>query len=217
MRDTLQKLRVNLSHRFSVEGIQQLMNRRRDSDSDTSLSDAQLLVGSIDSASYFADLYERHVDAVLGFHYRRTGCAQTAADLTAETFAEAFDSRRRFRDLGVPAAAWLFTIARRQLNRFVRHEAVRTKYRRRFRVPSYALDSEDLERVDALVDFENLREELRRAIESLPDGQAEAVRLRVGEQLAYPEVADRLGCSEQAARARVSRGLIRLAELMEPQ
>jgi RNA polymerase sigma factor (sigma-70 family) len=179
-------------------------------------SDAELLVRSSggDSAP-FAELYERHVEAVMAFHHRRTGCAQTAADLTAETFAAAFVSRKRFRDTGAPARAWLFTIARRQLNHFVRSEKVRDKYRRRLGISALMLDSSDIDRVEELADFEDARGRLREALASMPPAQAAAVRLRVGDELSYMEVAERLGCSEPAARARVSRGLILLADLME--
>ena len=92
-------------------------------------TDAALLrTGTADS---FSELYERHAEAVLVFFMRRVGCAETAADLTAETFAAAFDSRHRFRDVGAPGRAWVFTIARRQLGRFVRREKVADRARRR--------------------------------------------------------------------------------------
>lgn len=109
-------------------------------------TDAQLLIESADHPDLFALIYERHVDAVLAYFFRRTGCAQTAADLTAETFAQAFTSRGRFTDTGAPARA---------------------------------------------------------------------VRMRVGLDMAYSDVAGRLGCSEGAARVRVSRGLTTLAMLLE--
>jgi DNA-directed RNA polymerase specialized sigma24 family protein len=41
--------------------------------------------------------------------------------------------------------------------------------------------------------------------------QRNALRMRVVEELEYPEVARRLQASEEAARARVSRGLRQLA------
>src|SRR5919206_3470956 len=59
----------------------------------------------------FGLFYERHVREVLGFMMRRTGEPETAADLTAETFAAAIVARRRFRPDGAPAGAWLFAHA----------------------------------------------------------------------------------------------------------
>ena len=45
------------------------------------------------------------------------------------------------------------------------------------------------------------------AVEGLPSPQRRALELRVVQQLSYDEVAGRLGCSQNAARLRVSRAL----------
>jgi RNA polymerase sigma-70 factor (ECF subfamily) len=163
----------------------------------------------------FAELYCRHAKGVLSYHLRRTGCPQTAADLTAETFAQVFASRRRFRDIGAPAQAWIFTIARRQLGRYVRSERVRRKYRDRLGMQEIEVGDADLERIEQLVDFEPLRRDLLTALAEVPETQASALRLRIGEQLPYSQVASALGCSEQATRALVSRGLKQLHVALE--
>ena len=177
-------------------------------------SDAELLSDGTDPAAAFALLYERHVEDLLRYFVRRTGCAQTAADLTSETFAAALQSRHRFRDTGAPGRAWLFTIARRQLARFIRTEQVADRARRRLGLERLALSETDIERVEQLVDMEPIGAELRRAVNDLSAGQLEAVELRVAQGLPYATVAARLGCSEGAARVRVSRGLVALAEAM---
>ena len=178
-------------------------------------SDAELLVASASDDDAFSELYRRHAAAVLAYHYRRTGCAHTAADLTAETFAQAFSSRRRFHDTGAPGRAWLFVLAQRQLGRFARRERVSERYRRRLQLEPVALSNDDVERIEAMADLDALRPALDAALAQLPTPQAEAVRLRVGLDLPYSEVARRLGCTEGAARVRVSRGLVRLADLLE--
>lgn len=176
-------------------------------------TDAELIVeAGEDEGSAFAELYRRHADDVLRYFLRRTGDAQTAADLTSETFAAALGSRRRFRDTGAPARAWLFKIAERQLGRFIRTERVSDRARRRAGMPRLELSPDDIERVERLVDLTATASVLRRAVDALPRGQAEALRLRVAEGLPYREVASRLGCSEGAARVRVSRGLTALAD-----
>jgi RNA polymerase sigma factor (sigma-70 family) len=53
------------------------------------------------------------------------------------------------------------------------------------------------------------------ALAELGPEQREAVRLRVVDELGYPAIADRLGISEQAARARVSRGVRALAGALD--
>lgn len=180
-----------------------------------SLSDAALLRDAADDPEAFGEFYDRHAQAVLGFLFRRTDSADTAADLCAETFAAAFVQRRRFRDTGAPARAWLYGIARNLLSHYVRRQRVSDRYRRRIGVPAMELTDHDLERVEELADIEPYRSALREAIEELPDKLADAVVLRIGHDLPYVEVATRLGCSEGAARVRVSRGLARLADRLE--
>jgi RNA polymerase sigma-70 factor, ECF subfamily len=50
---------------------------------------------------------------------------------------------------------------------------------------------------------------------ALSAGEREAITLRIVEEREYPDVAARLRCSEQAARARVSRALRHLAVVIE--
>jgi DNA-directed RNA polymerase specialized sigma24 family protein len=90
-------------------------------------SDAELLRGSVQDPELFRIFYDRHVLALLSFFYRRTASAQQAADLTAETFAEAFLSRGRYRDTGAPARAWLLGIARHELGRSIRRQRLRPR------------------------------------------------------------------------------------------
>lgn len=68
---------------------------------------------------------------------------------------------------------------------------------------------------EELVDAAQWRSALNEALAQLTTAERDAVRLRVIEQLDYPTVAAQLRCSEQAARARVHRGLTRLAATLE--
>ena len=61
-----------------------------------------------------------------------------------------------------------------------------------------------------------MRRELSAALASLSDPVRSAVQLRIVEELPYAEVARSLRISEPAARARVSRGLAALADLLDP-
>src|SRR6266581_2467895 len=87
---------------------------------DTAFDDDDLLALSLRHPEAFAALYRRHAEELLHFFARRTLDPEAAAELTAETFAEAFASRASFRDRGAGAGGWLFGIARHQLSRFYR-------------------------------------------------------------------------------------------------
>lgn len=94
-------------------------------------TDAQLLADSGQDAEAFGIIYDRHVRAMLGYFYRRTLCAEMAADLASETFAAAFLQRRKYRDTGAPTRAWLVGIGRRQLANALRRQQVETRARER--------------------------------------------------------------------------------------
>ena len=174
-------------------------------------TDTELLLDSREDPEAFGALYRRHAEDILRFFARRTLDPEAAAELTAETFAQAFASRGSYRDQGVDGVAWLYGVARNQMGRFFRTGRVDAAARRRLGMPERDLPSEDYERIEELVDFAPLREALADALETLTGDQRDAMRLRVIEGLSYREVASKLKCTEDNARQRVSRGLRGLA------
>jgi len=178
-------------------------------------TDTELLTASRVDPAAFVELYRRHAEDLLRYFARRTLDPESAAELTAETFAEAFASRARYRDTGANGVAWLYGIARHQLGRYFRNGRVDAAARKWLALPPRALPSEDYERIEDLIDFAPIRAALIDALETLGEDQREALRLRVIDGLPYPDVAARLQCGEGAARQRVSRGLRRLALVLQ--
>jgi RNA polymerase sigma-70 factor (ECF subfamily) len=178
-------------------------------------TDAELLIASRDDPHAFRELYDRWADRLLAYLYRRTLDAEVAGDLLAETFAVAFDRRRRFRDVGRPGANWLYGIAAKELSHWYRRQAVEQRAVRRMAIEVPALDDESIARIEALDDMESHRTALAAALERMGPGERHAVQLRVVEEMDYAEIASALRCTEAAARTRVHRGLARLNRLME--
>lgn len=138
-----------------------------------------------------------------------------AADLTAETFARAWEHRGQFRGVTErEAGGWLYAIARRQLVGFERRGVVEERAVARLAGWEPQVSEDEHERVEDLADVGRLRAELSRALKELPPPARLAVRLRVLDGLDYRQVAERLGMNEPAARARVSRALRELQALM---
>jgi RNA polymerase sigma factor (sigma-70 family) len=180
-------------------------------------SDSELLTVSATEPAAFAVLYGRHAEDLLRYFARRTLDPEAAAELTAETFAQAFASRATYRDTGANGVAWIYGVAKHQLGRFFRSGRVDVAARRRLGMPERELPPDDYERIEDLVDFAPMRSAIADALESLREDHRDALRFRVIEQLSYPEVARRLSCSEDNARQRVSRGLRRLALVLQEQ
>jgi RNA polymerase sigma-70 factor (ECF subfamily) len=164
----------------------------------------------------FAHFYEEHVESLLAYLARRVYDADVALDLAHETFAQAYLARQRFRgSTDAEAAAWLYGIARRLLARYFRRSAVELRALRRLGLQAPRLDDAEEARLRDVADLDQLRAALRPELERLSREQRDALRLRVVDELPYSAVALRLGISEQAARARVSRGLKVLARALD--
>jgi RNA polymerase sigma factor (sigma-70 family) len=180
------------------------------------LTDEDLLVASVAQPDRFVTFYDRHARGLLAFFARRTYDPQVAADLTAETFAQAFAGRAGFRNPGPGSAvAWLYTIGHRQLNRFIKRRRVESQWRDRLGMQSLPVDADALERAEDLIDLEAVRAQVATALEGLKKDLREAVALRVIDGRSYADVARLTGCSEQVARQRVSRALKILAKDLE--
>jgi RNA polymerase sigma factor (sigma-70 family) len=172
-------------------------------------SDAALLRTA--DAQAFGVLYGRHAAAVHDWFARRVAWA--AADLTAETFARAWLSRRRFSDeRDGTALPWLLGIARNVLRESARADRVETAARRRLGLPLVVAEDDGFTDVD---DRLSPQPSLRAALEELPPHERRALELRVVDELPYDDVARSLRIRPAAARLRVSRALRRLASVKE--
>jgi RNA polymerase sigma factor (sigma-70 family) len=171
-------------------------------------TDAELLKAARNDPEAFRELYERYAAWMRAWFLRHTSSDSAALDLTAETFAQAWNASRRFRDeAGGSAAPWLFGIARNLLRQYHKHNRIETAARQRLGIPVAFAECEDYERVDERDEAIVLGPRLRSGVRSLPSEQRRALQLRVVHGLPYEEVAGRLGCSQNAARLRVSRAL----------
>jgi RNA polymerase sigma-70 factor, ECF subfamily len=178
-------------------------------------TDTELILASRADPQAFRELYDRWAERLLAYFYRRVLDPEVAADLLAETFAVAYERRRRFRDLGRPGASWLYGIAAKELSHYFRRQAVELRAVRRLGIAVPALDQESAAAIEALIDLDEHRTSLAAAIAGMSGSERDAVALRIVAELPYDEIAARLRCSEAAARTRVHRGLARLNNLME--
>lgn len=160
-------------------------------------------------ADAIVELYRRLRPRLVHFFLRRTRDLDTAFDLVGETFTRAVEHARRFRG-GTDADPWVWGIARNVLAEHVRRD----------RVQQRGLQRLALERPETSAELPEDRagDEPGPAVQALTAlvvDQRDALHLRVVEQLDYDIVARRLGISEPTARARVSRGLRKLALSLE--
>ena len=163
-------------------------------------------------------LYARHHDELLLFLVRRTADVEVALDLWSETFAQAVAGRRKFRGTSeAEEAGWLYSIARNQLARYFRRGYAEKRALQKLGLERPPADHELLAEIAQRARLDVLRQELNVAMATLSEPVRDAVRLRVVDEMPYLKVAQTLRISEQAARARVSRGLSALADALDAQ
>lgn len=163
-------------------------------------------------AGEFDDLYRRESEGILVFLARRTFDPEVALELTAETFAQAYLGWRGVRGSSrQERQAWLYTIARRRLSRYLRRGRVERRALMRLGIQTPVAHEDDVALIEERAGLAQLRAALSGELERLSADQRRALELRIVQEQPYAAVARDLGISELAARARVSRGLRALA------
>ena len=142
----------------------------------------------------FGELVRRYMRSAYSVARSVTGSHEDAEDAAQESFMVAL---QRLDDCRSPErfGAWLITIVRNRSRNLVRRESLRQTDA----IPLSARSS----RPTPERDFEQLevREELRRALEALPDVQRDVVLLHDYEGWKHREIADRLGIPSGTVRS----------------
>ena len=176
----------------------------------TEPTDAALVAAARRAPAAFDALYRRYVPAVYRYVRARVATTDDAEDITAVTFMSALQSLDRYEERGL-FAAWLFTIARRQI---VAHR------RAGARGPAEPLDdaAHRLAATDGEPDAAAVedRDALRAALSRLSPDQREAITLRFYGGLRVLEVAAVLGKDESAVKMILHRGLRKLRDGLAP-
>jgi len=146
----------------------------------------------------FQELLDAHADSVIGFLRGFVGPTD-ADDCFQETFLAALRAYPRL-EHGGELRAWLMTIAR---HKALDHHRAVARRPRPVAEPPEPSTSNGHGSVSEAAEAAELWE----VVASLPEGQRSAVALRYAGGLRYREVGVALGCSEEAARRRVSDGL----------
>src|SRR3954471_7304633 len=147
---------------------------------------------------------------VFNFAYKFVGKHDEAEDLTQDIFLKIFKALRTF-DRRANFQTWIISISR---NLCIDHYRSVRKERQTI---ARDVDSSDLQPATpergpyAMAEHQDLRAQLRQALETLPVTLRTAVVLRDLQELSYQEIADRLGLPEGTGKSRINRGRIELA------
>ena len=146
-------------------------------------------------ASAFDVLVLRHQKSIQRVCYRFTGNAEDAADLTQEVFVKAYRSLPKFR--GTSAfSTWLYRIA---VNACLSFKAARKN-----RTEEWDEDHDVVAEgpgVEEMVDARMSADQVRKALDTLPEKQRLNVIMKVLEERTHAEVAEILGSNVGTVKA----------------
>lgn len=170
------------------------------------------LIGDGDHSA-FAELFERHAQAVWNYAYRLTASWAEAEDVAGAVYLTLWRRRRDVRIVNDSARPWLLKVT----NTLVRNE--RRRLARFLRaLPRLASPEVGRDHAEDLSDRTASRTKLERvlqAVRRLPPAEREAVEYCALGQMRVPDAAALLGITEAAVRSRLSRARARLHTLTD--
>ena len=177
------------------------------------MGDAELIEASWQDPERFGELFERYYEMIFRYAVRAVGPSD-GADVAAEVFTLAFESRTRFDPAYRSAGPWLFGIAANVVGEVLRRRFRSGRAFGRLSPPGSEPDTADgvADRVDA----ERTRPLLAAALGSLRPEELDVLLLAALGELSYPEIAGALGIPIGTVRSRLHRARQKLRNQIEP-
>jgi RNA polymerase sigma-70 factor (ECF subfamily) len=166
-----------------------------------------------DQAAWDA-IVRQHWRKVFNVAYKFVGRHEEAEDLTQDIFLKIFKALHTF-DRRANFQTWIISISR---NLCIDHYRSVRKERQTI---AREVDTTDLQPASAdrgpyqAAEHQDLRSQLRLALQELPRTLRTAVVLRDLQELSYQEIADRLNLPEGTVKSRINRGRIELAHQLK--
>jgi RNA polymerase sigma-70 factor (ECF subfamily) len=155
-------------------------------------------------AKNFKPLYEKHYEAVFRFLYQRLDDKDQAFDLCSQVFLKAMTKLDQYTFRGLPFSAWLFRIARNELNQLFRHNSS---------LRTVNVDTEGLSIMMEEMEEDHLEKYRNRMIDAvarLDEGSLQLIEMRYFEKRAFKEIAEILDITENNAKVKLYRTLDKL-------
>lgn len=163
------------------------------------------------SSAALAALFDRHVDAIFAFCFRRTASWHAAEDATSAVFLEVWRSRARIQQHDDSALPWMYGVARNVCRNGDR--SARRLARALPRLPA-AVDAASADVADDVarrVDSERRMAAVRAAFAALPARERDVLELVAWAELSYEATALALDIPVGTVRSRLSRARRRLS------
>lgn len=156
----------------------------------------------------FGKLYQKYYTDIFRYIWKRVGDEEQAATLVSNVFVKALQAIHKYIYKGVPFSAWLYQIARNEIN--LMHRS--TQRARTVTLETYQL-KEVVSEMDEDGNEENIQH-LLKALEQLQPEELELLEMRYFEKRSFKEVSEILQIKEGTAKVKMHRIIQKLKDLI---
>jgi RNA polymerase sigma-70 factor (ECF subfamily) len=176
-------------------------------------SDEELVARAKRDREAFGGLYDRYVDQVYQFAYRRVKNHATAEEITSRVFHRALEQLAQFEWRGIPFGAWLVRIA---VNLIHDHNGQAQRHVALQNVPeSHLSTSGDDTSLEERYAAHQASDVVWQAAAALPLMQQQVLVLRFVREMSIQEIAAAMGRTEGAVKQLLFRAIKRLRQQLQ--
>jgi len=152
------------------------------------------------SEEAFAEIYEKYYLALINFARKKTNNIQAAEDMVQDIFVHLCLHRKIESNL----EGYLYTVLRRKIYNYWRHEMVRCNYQAYVTFSSEPPQERD---ASSLAELKELQEDLEKQIGRLPPQCQKIFRLKKEQHFSNKAIAELLGISIKTVEAQMNKAL----------
>jgi RNA polymerase sigma-70 factor (ECF subfamily) len=176
-------------------------------------SDEALIARTKRDRDAFGQLYDRYVEQVYQFTYRRVKDHTIAEDITARVFYRALEQLPRFEWRGIPFGGWLMRIA---ANLIHDHNSYAQRH---ISLGDWAEERADVASADPLVEEQYAARQaasvLWQVVSALPLVEQQVLVYRFAREMSVREIAEIMGRTEGAVKQLLFRAVKRLRQRLQ--
>lgn len=170
----------------------------------------QLIEEAKSDPEKFAAIYDKYVDQIYRYVYRRVNDQETAEDLVSQSFYDALSHIQSYQFKGYPFSAWLYKIAHNNVLKWYRtnsrHQSVDIEELAEIRDESLGLEEG--------LDIDREKMGVKEAMDKLEYEERELIRLKYFEEVSNIEIGQIMGITANNVGVKIYRALKRLKQLI---
>lgn len=174
--------------------------------------DQQLVKEILDGSQAAMEVLTRkYYKAIFAYVYRKVGNRETAYDLTQEIFIKVFQRIQAYSNKG-KFSSWLYSIAVNHCRDYWRSSDFKQTSKQAALNEALVCEQNN---VPYIFERKEVREQVKNAVDSLPDFQREVVILKYFHHFKIKEIADVTDSNVSTVKSRLHQGLGKLAKILK--